>query len=127
MQLAKPLATVSVGENASPLPLLSSGASEIIYRFVTNLAATAAASALFVLLAMAAGGGVAMLFRADRRERFTISVEFATRNCAIAAAVAITLLGDTRFAVFATTYFFTEAALVGLAIAAFRRRAAPRP
>jgi BASS family bile acid:Na+ symporter len=96
-------------------------------RFVTNLAATAAASALFVLLAMAAGGAVAMLFRADRRERFTISVEFATRNCAIAAAVAITLLGDTRFAVFATTYFFTEAALVGVAIATFRLRATARP
>jgi bile acid:Na+ symporter, BASS family len=96
-------------------------------RFVTNLAATATASALFVLLAMAAGGAVAMLSRADRRERFTLSVEFATRNCAIAAAVAITLLGDTRFAVFATTYFFTEAALVGVAIVAFRRRAAARP
>lgn len=96
-------------------------------RFVTNLAATATASALFVLLAMAAGGAVAMLSRADRRERFTISVEFATRNCAIAAAVAITLLGDTRFAVFATTYFFTEAALVGVAIVAFRRRAVARP
>ena len=91
-------------------------------RFVTNLAATSAASALFVLLAMAAGWGVAILSGADRRERFTLPVEFATRNCAIAAAVAITLLGDTRFAVFATTYFFTEAALVGVAIVAFRRR-----
>jgi len=94
-------------------------------RFVTNLAATSAASALFVLLAMAAGGLVAILSGADRRERFTISVEFATRNCAIAAAVAIAFLGDTRFAVFATTYFFTEAALVGVAIVAFRRRQEP--
>lgn len=96
-------------------------------RFVTNLAATSAASALFVLLAMAAGGAAARASGADRSERFTLAVEFATRNCAIAAAVAITLLGDTRFAVFATTYFFTEAALVGVAIAAFRLRAAPRP
>lgn len=90
-------------------------------RFVTNLAATATASALFVFLAMAAGGAAAMLAGADRRERFTVSVEFATRNCAIAAAVAITLLGETRFAVFATTYFFTEAGLVGVAIVLFRR------
>jgi len=102
-------------------------------RFVTNLAATSAASSLFVILAMAAGGVVALLSGADRRERFTLSVEFATRNCAIAAAVAITLLGDTRFAVFATTYFFTEAVLVGVAIVAFRRlpavpaRIPPRP
>lgn len=91
-------------------------------RFVTNLAPTALASAFFVLLAMTAGGAVAALAGADRSERFTIAVEFATRNCAIAAVVAITLLGDTRFAVFATTYFFTEAAIVGAAIAAFRRR-----
>lgn len=96
-------------------------------RFVTNLAPTALASALFVLFAMAAGGAVAMASGADRNERFTLSVEFATRNCAIAAAVAITLLGDTRFAVFATTYFFTEAALVGAAIALFRLRGAARP
>jgi len=96
-------------------------------RFVTNLAPTALASAVFVLFAMAAGGAVAMASGADRNERFTLSVEFATRNCAIAAAVAITLLGDTRFAVFATTYFFTEAALVGAAIALFRHRGAARP
>lgn len=94
-------------------------------RFVTNLAATAAASALFVLLAMAAGALVARGAGAGRRDLFTLSVEFATRNCAIAAAVAITLLGDTRFAVFATTYFFTEAALVGVAVAAFRGRLRP--
>ena len=96
-------------------------------RFVTNLVATCAASALFVFLAMAAGGAVAFAARADRKERFTLAVEFATRNCAIAAAVAITLLGDTRFAVFATTYFFTEAAIVGLAIVVFRRRTPARP
>lgn len=90
-------------------------------RFVRNLGVTAAASALFVVLAMTAGALVARAAGADRRERFTVPVEFATRNCAIAAAVAITLLGDTRFAVFATTYFFTESALILAAIAAFRR------
>jgi len=92
-------------------------------RFVTNLGATVRAAGLFVVLAMAAGFLVALASRADRRERFTLAVEFATRNAALAAAVAITLLGDTRFAVFATTYFFTEAALAGLAIAAFRATA----
>ena len=90
-------------------------------RFVRNLGVTAAASALFVVLAMGAGALAARLAGADRSERFTVPVEFATRNCAIAAAVAITLLGDTRFAVFATTYFFTESALILVAVAAFRR------
>jgi bile acid:Na+ symporter, BASS family len=90
-------------------------------RFVANLAATAGAALLFVLLAMGAGLLVALAAGADRRERFTLSVEFATRNNAIAAAVAITLLGDTRFAVFATTYFFTESAPILAAVWAFRR------
>ena len=93
------------------------------HRFLANLAASAGAAALFVLLAMGAGFLVALGAGADRRERFTLSVVFATRNTAIAAAVAITLLGDTRFAVFATTYFFTEAVPLLAAVAAFRRAA----
>lgn len=93
-------------------------------RFVAHLAASAGAAALFVVLAMAAGGLVAFAVRADRRERFTLSVEFATRNTPVAAAVAITLLGDTRFAVFAATYFFTEAVPILAAVAAFRSGAA---
>lgn len=92
--------------------------------FVRNLAVVTGASALFVGLAMAAGYVVSRGVGADRPERFTLSVEFATRNCAVAAAVAITILGDTRFAVFATNYFFTEAAMVGLLVAAFRVRSA---
>ena len=92
-------------------------------RFLANLAASAGAAALFVLLAMGAGFLVALGAGADRRERFTLSVVFATRNTAIAAAVALTLLGDTRFAVFATTYFFTEAVPLLAAVVAFRRAA----
>ena len=91
-------------------------------RFVANFAASAAAAVIFVVLAMAAGGVAAFASGADRRERFTLSVEFATRNTAIAAAVAITLLGDTRFAVFATTYFVTEAVPILGAVAIFRIR-----
>jgi len=89
-------------------------------RFVANFAVSAGAAALFVVLAMAAGGLAAVAAGADRRERFTLSVEFATRNTAIAAAVAITLLGDTRFAVFATTYFVTEAVPLLAAVGLFR-------
>ena len=89
-------------------------------RFLTNLAASTGAALLFVVLAMGAGFLVSLLAGADRRERFTLSVEFATRNTPIAAAVAITLLGDTRFAVFAATYFVAEAVPILAAVAAFR-------
>jgi BASS family bile acid:Na+ symporter len=89
-------------------------------RFVANFAVSAWAAGLFVVAAMGAGALLAVAAGADRRERFTLSVEFATRNSAIAAAVAITLLGDTRFAVFATTYFVTEAVPILAAVALFR-------
>ncbi len=52
---------------------------------------------------MAAGAVVAKAAGADRRERFALSVELVTRNSAIATVVAVAVLGDTRFAVFATT------------------------
>src|SRR5512135_1417907 len=45
-------------------------------RFVANLAASAGAAALFVALAMTAGFLVSLGVGADRRERFTLSVEF---------------------------------------------------
>jgi ACR3 family arsenite efflux pump ArsB len=44
----------------------------------------------------------------------------ATRNVAIATAVAVTLLGRTEFAVFASVYFLTELPLM-LAVVAVRR------
>ena len=53
--------------------------------------------------------------------RFTLATEFATRNIAVAAAMAVTLAGRVEFALFATTYFLTEAPLMVGAIIVFRR------
>ncbi len=49
-------------------------------------------------------------------------MEFATRNVAIATAVAVTVLQRLDLAVFATTYFLTELPLALLAVFLFRRR-----
>ena len=67
-------------------------------RFVSSLGTTVRAAGLFVLLAMGAGYATERVPGADRRERFAISVEFAT------------------------TYFFTESVPMLLAAALFRRR-----
>ena len=75
----------------------------------------------FVLLSFAVGWLLGGLLRAEPRERFTLAMEFATRNVAIATAVAVTLLGRVEFAVFATTYFMTELPLALVAVALFRR------
>jgi ACR3 family arsenite efflux pump ArsB len=54
-------------------------------------------------------------------DRFTLATEFATRNIAVATAIAVTLAGHVEFALFATTYFLTEAPLMLGAVMLFRR------
>ena len=85
------------------------------------LLGTARLAACFVLLSFAVGWALGGLLRAEPRERFTLAAEFATRNVAIATAVAVTLLGRIEFAVFATTYFLTELPLALVAATVFRR------
>jgi BASS family bile acid:Na+ symporter len=92
-------------------------------RFREGMAQTVALAAGLVVLALAAGALVGLAVRAGSSDRFTLSVEFATRNVAVATVVAITLLGEVRFAVFATVYFLVELLIVGVVITAWRRRA----
>jgi BASS family bile acid:Na+ symporter len=89
--------------------------------FLSNLRDMLAVATLMIVAAMAAGFVVALAAGAGARDRFTLSVEFATRNVAVATAIAITLLGRIHFAVFATTYFLVEIPIMLAAIAAFRR------
>ena len=92
--------------------------------FVRHLGETVLISGGFVLLSGAAGAGVGRLVARDRAARFTLAVEFATRNVAIATAVAVTLAGRIDLAVFSTTYFLTEVPIMLAAVAAFRSRRA---
>ena len=89
--------------------------------FRSALLGTARLAASFVLISFVVGWAMGGLLRAEPRERFTLAMEFATRNVAIATAVAVTLLGRIEFAVFATTYFLTELPLALVAITLFRR------
>jgi len=91
--------------------------------FVRHLATAVLASGGFVLLSGVAGIGVGRLVARDRADRFTLAVEFATRNVAIATAVAVTLAGRIELAVFATTYFLTEVPIMLAAVAVYRRGA----
>jgi bile acid:Na+ symporter, BASS family len=77
---------------------------------------------LFVAVSGAVGWVASRLAGASTPDRLTLAVEFATRNVAIAAAIAVTILGDVRFAVFATTYFLIEMPVMLVVIAVYRRR-----
>lgn len=92
--------------------------------FARHLGETVLISGGFVLLSGAAGVGVGRLVARGRADRFTLAVEFATRNVAIATAVAVTLAGRVELAIFATTYFLTEMPIMLAAVAAFRSRRA---
>jgi len=89
--------------------------------FARDVRGRVSLAAAFVVLSFIAGWLVARVVRCDARDQFTLAAEFATRNVAIATAIAVTILGRVDFAVFATTYFLTETPLLVLAVVLFRR------
>jgi BASS family bile acid:Na+ symporter len=108
---------VGFGALAALIAIVIWGESE---RFATGLSRAVPLAAVFVVASLAAGWVVGGAIRASASDRFTIAAEFATRNVAIATAIAVTLLGRIDFAVFATIYFLTEVPIMLAAIALFR-------
>jgi BASS family bile acid:Na+ symporter len=88
--------------------------------FLGGLTGTVPLAATFITLSFAVGWVAAVIGQAGRRDRFTLAAEFATRNVAVATAIAVTLLNRPGFAVFAVTYFITELPLALIAIGVFR-------
>ena len=90
--------------------------------FLSDLSSMVTLAVAFVVLSSAAGWLTAAAITADPRDRFTIAVEFGTRNLGVAMAVAVTLLGRVEFARFAYAYFLTEMPIMLLAATWFRQR-----
>jgi BASS family bile acid:Na+ symporter len=93
-------------------------------RFLADLSSTVPLSAVFVLASFASGWAAGLALRAEPRDRFTLAAEFATRNVAVAASIAITLLGQAEFATFGTTYVLVEAPILLGSAYLFRTRPA---
>jgi bile acid:Na+ symporter, BASS family len=89
--------------------------------FVSGLSGTVPLGATFIAASFLAGWLIGIASAASPSDRFTLATEFATRNMAVAAAIAMTLAGRVEFAVFATTYFLTEIPLMLCAIVVYRR------
>jgi bile acid:Na+ symporter, BASS family len=90
--------------------------------FLDGLTTTVPLAAVFVVISFATGWAVAASVTGSAPDCFTIATEFATRNVAVATAIAVTLAGRVDFAYFGTTYFLTEVPLMLAAVAAFRAR-----
>src|SRR5262249_51385121 len=70
---------------------------------------------------MLLSGHIAGLFCAlEARDRFSLAMVLVVRNVAIATAVAVTVLGRTEFAIFATAYFLNQVPLLLAALGLFR-------
>ena len=87
------------------------------------------AAVWFSLIAMAAGWVVGRLAGLDAADRFTLLLEFAARNLAIAALVGIVVLERAELVLFATVFFLVQLPillpLVGACAARAKRSAAP--
>ncbi len=89
--------------------------------FVHGLRDTVPLAAIFVAASFLVGWLTGTANGASPSDRFTLATEFATRNMAVATAIAVTLAARVEFAVFASTYFLTEIPLMLGAIVVYRR------
>jgi predicted Na+-dependent transporter len=85
------------------------------------LIAGGGAAAGLVVAGMAAGWILASVARTSRADRFTLLVEFAVRNLAIAMVIEVTLLGNVDFVAFGALALLAQAAYL-LAAAGFYTR-----
>ena len=74
----------------------------------------------FTIAAMAAGLITGRACQVDIQTQFSFAIEFSVRNIAIAAAIAITLLGQVEFAIFAAAYFLIQLPVILMAVVIFR-------
>ena len=95
-------------------------------RFASESLSVVPLAAVFVILSFGMGWMSGVVIGAEARDRFTLAAEFATRNVAIAVAIAVTLLQRIEFANFATIYLLTETPLLLLAVWAYRVRVVAR-
>ena len=94
-------------------------------RVAKDITGTMLAAGVFVCFAMASGYGVGVLCGGDTKDSFTLLIEFAVRNVAIATAIAVTVFGRLEFAAFATAYFLIETPFLFAAVLLFKMRSGP--
>lgn len=94
-------------------------------RVAKEITETMLAAGMFVCLAMASGYGIGVFSGGDTKDSFTLLIEFAVRNVAIATAIAVTVLGRLEFAAFATAYFLIETPFLCAAVLLFKMRYGP--
>jgi BASS family bile acid:Na+ symporter len=75
----------------------------------------------FCVLTMTGGLVIGVLARLSARDRFTLLIEFSTRNLALVAIMGALVLGQVKLVLFATLFFLVELPLVLVLIALHAR------
>jgi BASS family bile acid:Na+ symporter len=83
-----------------------------------------ALSAVFASVSMVTGWAVGTVYRAPVRDRFTLLVEFAVRNLALALVIEVTLLHHPGFVAFGALALLAQATLLMAAVHVYRRSCA---
>lgn len=90
-------------------------------QFVRALPEIGAAASLLTVFAFGAGWMIGVIGRATTTDRFALGMVFVVRNVGIATAIAVTVLGRSEFAVFATGYFLAQVPMLLAGVCVFRR------
>jgi BASS family bile acid:Na+ symporter len=93
-----------------------------VHGFLGGLRTAVPMAVAFIAGAFAIGWTTSRLVTRDARDRFTLAVEFGTRNVGVALAIAVSVLGRVEFARFGATYFLTEIPLMLGAVMVFKGR-----
>jgi BASS family bile acid:Na+ symporter len=93
-----------------------------VHGFLATLRTAVPMAVAFIAGAFTIGWTTSRLVTRDPRDRFTLAVEFGTRNVGVALAIAVTVLGRVEFARFGATYFLTEIPLMLGAVMVFKGR-----
>lgn len=80
----------------------------------------AIAAGSMIGLAVFSGLATAKVLRLEAEDVLTLAIEFPARNLAVATVTAVTILGQSSFAVFAATYFVIELLIVAALVFLFR-------
>ncbi|MFO1020056.1 MAG: bile acid:sodium symporter [Planctomycetales bacterium] len=90
-------------------------------QFAGALPEIAAAASLFTVLAFTVGYATGWACGANATNRLSLGMVFVVRNVGIATAIAVTVLGQLEFAVFATAYFLVQVPILLPTVLMFRR------
>jgi BASS family bile acid:Na+ symporter len=77
-------------------------------------------SVLFCFIAMTSGVLIGRLAGLNRSDRFCLMVEYAVQNVGIAVVIAVTMIGNVKFATMAAIYVVVQLPIIAVSILKFR-------